>query len=584
MSEPQVRPPEPQRQPSAVAPSAPAAPESAGQTRGGGAPSKQALKGMSYEEGASALSCPVPPPSANGGVGTPGTTTPPGAGRTALTNRRFLGDNKLEEVIQSKATIGKGAKGPHVRRVQAALEDLGHKLPKYHADGKYGDETVTGAVNFQTAETLVTANAGVIDYPTLAALDVKTPQASADVYQWREREVDTTGPGATDKPTVHLQLSNPRFQGDPVLEMVISGFGAISGGDKRPHVWRIQRALADLNFDLKGAKDGSYDAVTKKAVTAFQEAYNVKVKAPDGEATMGEDVKGVVDSNTLAALDAYAPQTLPTGTPPPDKDAAKRPRYEELFADGKLEVTLALGFDEGMKAHVVKKASAIDYLTKDMGMTLTDARVAKDDDLKAAGLDPAGVDRKALYFTKTMFSKYAKKQVQVAVRLIAPVEDGSDGADVLARYEQALEKDDVVIYTGHARAGTGPDFDPHDSKAGNYVMGKGYNAKYNKEIEGAENRLEKTNFTDKYQLYQFWGCTTANYDKHLDKALGKKGKNVKSSKDIVTTNRPIYSVRGLYGTLAFLRGLLAEASAETLQDMLTVADRGKSSQMEGFKG
>lgn len=580
MSEPQPPQAQPQRQAPAVAPP----PECAGQVRSGGAPSKQALKGMSYDDATEALSCPVPPPSANPGPAPSGTAATPGASHTSLTNRRFLGDSKLEAVMKSKATVSKGAKGPHVRRVQAALEDLGHKLPKYHADGQYGDETVTGAVNFQAAEALVTANAGVIDYPTMAALDVKTPQASADVYQWREREVDATKSGTTDKPTVHLTLTNPRFQGDPVLELVISGFGAIAGGEKRPHVWRIQQALTDLNFDLKGAKEGTYDAVTKKAVAAFQEAYNVKVKAPDGEATLGEDVKGVVDSNTLAALDAYAPQTLPTGTPPPDKDASKRPRYEELFADGKLEVTLALGFDEGIQAHVTKKATSIDYLQNELGMKLTDARVAKDAELQAVGLDPKTADREALYFTRTMYSKYAKKQVQVAVRLIAPNEEGTNGADVLARYKQSLEKDDVSIYTGHARAGTGPDFDPHDSTAGNYVMGKGYHADYNNEIKNAENQLEKTNFSDKYQLYQFWGCTTEHYDKHLNKALGKQGKNVQSSKDIVVTNQPVLSVRGLFGTLAFLRGLLAEASAETLQDMLNTADRRKTSKLEGFNG
>jgi hypothetical protein len=205
-----------------------------------------------------------------------------------------------------------------------------------------------------------------------------------------------------------------------------------------------------------------------------------------------------------------------------------------------------------------------------------------------AGASPAsgvGPYKEIIYFTRKMVSKTAGKEVAVTVKLLSAKDDGSDGAAIRDRFKGALENDDVVMYTGHARAGTGPDFDPHDKTGGNYVMGKGKNAKYNKEIDGVLNQLDKTNFTDKKQVYLFWGCTTEHDDQHLDKKLGKSGDagGRRDTKDITVSNQPVYSARGLIGTLAFLRGMLAETDGATLKSLLDASMRTDIAKNEGFK-
>lgn len=507
----------------------------------------------------------------------PGDGAAPAAPAT-LHNARFSGDATLEAVLAGKQTLKSGARGPAVRKVQAALEDLGFLLEKHHKDASFGGETEKGVAAFQAAHAPAAKSAGAVDAETLQQLDQKTPQASAAVHAFREAELNGYEEGET--PVKQTSLQNPRFQGDPVLTMLMTGIGALDSGTKRPHIWKIQRALADLNFKTKA--DGTYDGTTAAAVKGFQEAYNVPTKAPKGTPSMGEDQKGKVGGSTIAALDAYAPKTVPEDEPPADKHPGQRPKYEALFADGKFEITLALGYDDNMKVHVPKKRQAMAYLQGEMGFQLTDPRTASKDEITAAGLDPDTVDRQLLYFTKDFFSKTVNKSVHAVVKLLCPDEDGTKGAENLEAFKKALEQDDAVLYTGHARAGTGPDFDAHDSQAGNYVMGQGYSAEYNKEIKGADNQLDKTKFSKKYQLLNFWGCTTENYDKHLKKHLGKKGQDVLDSKDIVLTSHPVLSQRGIFGVLAFLQGVLAEQSAETLQDMMNMSERGPTANMHGF--
>lgn len=525
------------------------------------------MPNMEYAAGVKAM---APVQMTPGRCDIPPTVVPRGAiAPTKLTNRRFVGDAELEAIIGGKKTLSSG-KGAHIRKIQAALEDLGYPLPKHHADADFGGETKDAVTLFQKAEKLVGATADTLDQPTMQRLDQRSPQASAAVHSWRETEAHR---GGAKKQT---RLRNPRFVGDPVLAMLCSGVGAITSGKKGAYVWKIQAALRDMGWKVN--PDGDFGGLTKTAVQAFQEAYNVKSEPGPGKTTYTDepDEIGAVNGATMAALDAYAPTSLPVDKPKASLTSKKGPKYAELFADGKFEVTLAIGYDDNSKYHIVKKAQAIAYLQRELDFKMTDPRTASSSDVSKAGLDPKGLDRELIYFTRTFRSKTTGKDVSCVVKLMTAKNDGSDGAGMRDRFRKAMEGDDAVLYTGHARAGTGPDFDPHASHEGNYKMGKGYSDKYNKEVEGADNQLDKTRFTKKYQVHQLWGCTTENYWKHIDKRLGKKGtdgKPLKSHKDIVTTTKSIPTVRGLFGTLAFLRGLLAEASGPVLADMADIGMR-----------
>lgn len=537
---------------------------------------RDSLQGLGYGAGAAAVG-PAGPLGA-------GSTPAAAPATTGLTNRRFAGDGDLEAVAKGTKVLGRGAKGGHVRKVQAALESLSFPLPKYHADGQLGSESVDAITAFQTATPVPTSGVGTIDQATMRALDLKTPQASAEVHTWRESEMDTINSSKGYK--AQTNITNPRFAGDPVLAMVISGSGAIEKGVKGEYVWKIQAALKDLGF--KVGVDGAYGPNTSAGVAAFQEAYNVKMGPTAGEQTLTEvkTERGAVNGATMAALDAYAPKSIPTEPIPEKLKITGGPDYNALFADGKLEISIAVGYDDGaMKAHRHIRRQVMDYLRGEMGFTMVDPRTATATELGTVGLTPKTADKELIYFTNKFTSRTVGKEVQVIVKLLSAKDDGSDGAGRLSRFQGMMENDEVVSYVGHARAGTGPDFDAHDSSAGNYVMGKGYSAEYNKEIAGAENQLEKTNIDKKYQLMQLWACTTDNYKPHLDKKMGNRGTadSVQSHKDIITTNRPVLLVQEAFASLALVRGLMAEASGATLHDMMDISHREKASTMGGFK-
>ena len=53
-----------------------------------------------------------------------------------------------------KMPLKKGSKGIAVKTLQTALISLGYNLPRYGADGDYGNETETAVKAFQTAHSL----------------------------------------------------------------------------------------------------------------------------------------------------------------------------------------------------------------------------------------------------------------------------------------------------------------------------------------------------------------------------------------------------------------------------------------------
>lgn len=133
-------------------------------------------------------------------------------------------------------------------------------------------------------------------------------------------------------------------------------------------------------------------------------------------------------------------------------------RYGEMFKDGLLDMTLALGFDEGnhniaalksfdaaMTSHKFKEDRALaETLYKKGGRTIGKSDFgrfyARQDVLTYT--PPAGAARK----------------ISAVVRLVASL-DGSQGKEVAEAYKEGFVKSDVAYYSGHGRYGSGPDFD-----------------------------------------------------------------------------------------------------------------------------
>jgi hypothetical protein len=148
--------------------------------------------------------------------------------------------------------------------------------------------------------------------------------------------------------------------------------------------------------------------------------------------------------------------------------AAQRPahggghalRYAELFQDGVLDVTLGLGFREGHTDDMQAMVGAVGARLSAMGFT-NDDRVAADV-LKKTGRSVSG-DSVSTFWVKPNAFAYSPPAgtsigVDAVVRIVANI-GGDRGAEAANAFRAAMVQGDVAYYFGHARFGSGPDFD-----------------------------------------------------------------------------------------------------------------------------
>jgi hypothetical protein len=148
---------------------------------------------------------------------------------------------------------------------------------------------------------------------------------------------------------------------------------------------------------------------------------------------------------------------------------------------------------------------------------------------KAAGIDPADARADKLqYFTKTF--KYNGKDVTSVVTLIT-----ADTPQAKDKFAKAMSESEMLIYAGHGRYGSGPDFDDIKSPRGNFVIGEPYEAGH-VTLNKGKTDLQKTVMTKDYQLIMFSGRTTYRYLDDLRVVPGKDSKNL----DLVVSNELLY--------------------------------------------
>ena len=248
------------------------------------------------------------------------------------------------------------------------------------------------------------------------------------------------------------------------------------------------------------------------------------------------------------------------------------PEYDKMFRHGRLETTIAIGYDEGdfhlaQSVYTLKGLHARGFVPVQLegGRPLS---AATDRELQEFGLNPARVDRNASYFVKPFKTKEGK-QVQAVVRLV-----DSSQPQPKKSFADAMENDSFIMYAGHARYGTGPDFDDVDSPDGNYVIGKPY---VNKGAIGP-NDLEKAQMTADYQLMLFAACKSKHYTDELRNI--PKNKNT-SNLDFLTSNDKLSWILSSYHLLTALDGVMAQKSIEEIQADLEKVE-GISFQAEGF--
>ena len=87
-----------------------------------------------------------------------------------LVSSRFVGNATLMEVLNRRATLSSGSSGDAVRLIQEMLLAEGYELPKFGADGKFGNETRKAVREFQARWRLKVD--GIVGDQTLGLLDI----------------------------------------------------------------------------------------------------------------------------------------------------------------------------------------------------------------------------------------------------------------------------------------------------------------------------------------------------------------------------------------------------------------------------
>lgn len=132
-----------------------------------------------------------------------------------------------------KLPIGEGDSGAFVKDIQEELIKAGYRLPRYGADGQFGEETENAVMKFQKNFNLTVD--GLVGPITLNKL----------------QEVNQQRRSATDFPLPS---------------------GVLRRGSQGEGVKQVQRALKQINFD-PGTIDGNYGTRTEDAVRRFQSLY-----------------------------------------------------------------------------------------------------------------------------------------------------------------------------------------------------------------------------------------------------------------------------------------------------------------------
>jgi hypothetical protein len=386
------------------------------------------------------------------------------------------------------------------------------------------------------------------------------------------------GVGTATAAAAKYPLTNARFTGQTRLQDIADGGPPLSKTDPKAAVKPAQTALLDIGYTLLRYKDdGKFGGETSTAIEQFR---------ADSRITEGE------------GLNAAAIKVLDKRAPAPGKLEQHYLDYGRLFADNRLDVTLAIGYDEG-GSHTKEVASARDWFEQHKLKRTAGGQPAK----AAGGADGAadpGTPKQddSISVPETWEGKWnvtypdatgtrISKEITLSITLVPP---GTGGK---AAFAKGLNESELTLYSGHARRGIGPDFDADKSKYENFVIG--VNSALHKAgrlisptavershyVIDKKNDLEEMNKPgkwdeNKYRVWFFAACSSIAYVDELRGGLLPE-KMDRHNLDIFGTVRTIPIAAGLAPVFSNLEGILA---AETMEQ---IVERMQRSSLEALQ-
>lgn len=316
-----------------------------------------------------------------------------------------------------------------VDKTQARIGYRGHPDG---IDGHYGKLTHAALVNSLTRAPAAPAQQPAAPQPAQPAAEAP-PTAAA--------------PPAADMPVILARLR----QSGQNLQQLAAGLQTLPAAERAKLASLSQNGVSLA--DLLGA--AASRPLSQPERLSLQ---SLLVQAGENLAYAGHPtgIDGQIGPRSLQALQRVATRLL-TGQPAPAAQGPVTPRYDKMFADHLLDMTLAVGFDEGTYeyagANVVEDQKLIQSLEA-RGFVRNDARAREL--LTAAGKAADG-DYTALY-VKENVDQADGQPVHAVVRVITSG-DGSHGAASRKAAIEGMSQSDVFAYGGHGRYGNGPDFD-----------------------------------------------------------------------------------------------------------------------------
>lgn len=309
-------------------------------------------------------------------------------------------------------------------------------------------------------------------------------------------------------------------------------------GAKGPAVRALQEELVRTGYSLPSGIDARFGDDVKRAVQAFQMEH-------------GLSATGAADAATIAALRA---------TP----DA--KPAFAAFAADGVLSTTIGVGYDED-KHDLAVGQRVLDGLKARGFAELHVANIA-DAGLRQLGLDPARIDRDARYFTRDIVVD--GKPTVAMVKFV-----NRDSVRAPQQFNEALRSDDVVVYTGHGRYGSGPDFDDINSAAGNVVLG----APSGGHVALSPSVLSKDALGVLPQVLFFDAC---NSDRYLDDL--RRSTAGSAHVDVLASTTELPWSTSSHDVLAVLDGVLNGGTLSSMQHTLEQKNGSGSFTHERLRG
>lgn len=252
--------------------------------------------------------------------------------------------------------------------------------------------------------------------------------------------------------------------------------------------------------------------------------------------------------------------------------------YERLLADGELSLTIAVGHEsKDSKARSARPGESVSAnKARSVRTWLKKNNFARVEARQEPGKEHYAAERPITYPGKDGVPK--TRSVKIRINLIVPREGAAK------EFARALNESEVLLYTGHARGGMGPDFDGIKKKLENFVLGA-----YSKQHEGGVitgslnahakrvvtrevNDLERMTRSqawtpDKYRVWFFNACTSLLYVNDIRGGLLPPDMGSENL-GLLGTKRTVSAAAGAEATLAFLDGLLtARPAAEIVEDM-----------------